>query len=535
MVNRRPRILGFSGLALVLFLVSLDQTVVSAAMPQVIAELNGFERYAWVTTIYLLCETAVIPIAGKLGDLYGRKWVTIAGVGIFVGASALCGFASSMWALTAFRGLQGLGGGILLSTAFTVLADIFPDPRDRARYQGILFAVFALSSMIGPFIGGVITDTFSWRWVFFVNLPLGLAALFVLPRVLPHSIRQTGARIDYWGALASTIAIVALLLSLELVGAGSAWTSLPVLGGLFAGFGALIAFVLIERRAAEPIIPLSLFRNRTFAVANMVLFIVGAAMFGVIVYLQLFLQGVMGLSASAAGSVMTPMIVTMTVMNILVGQLVARWGRIKPLLLLGLGLLSAGIWLLTTLTPASDAVLVTSYIVLLAAGMGMIMPVMTLAVQTTVEQSQLGVATSATTFIRSIGSTAGTAVIGTLVANRYVANLAAAAPRGTPEPALSALNSPNGLIDPNALEGLAHLLGGVPDAAGLIEQLLSAARTALAGAIQGGFGVVLVASVVAFGCALLLPDLRIGGTTVAPEQTPAPTANPATMAPRRQS
>jgi MFS family permease len=246
---RRQTVLAMLGLALVLFLVSLDQTVVGTAMPKVIAELNGFALYAWVATAYLLAETVVLPIVGKLGDIYGRKWITVAGVAVFVGASAFCGAATNMPWLIVGRGIQGLGGGMILSTVFTLVADIFPDLRDRARYQGLLFSVFALSSVVGPILGGWITDTLGWRWVFYVNLPLGLLSLVVLPRVLPQSPRQAGARIDYLGSLTITISVVALLLALKWAGAGHGWSSPVVVGGLLI---AALAFVLFVPSSATP-------------------------------------------------------------------------------------------------------------------------------------------------------------------------------------------------------------------------------------------------------------------------------------------
>jgi EmrB/QacA subfamily drug resistance transporter len=339
---RRTAGLAMAGLALVLFLVSLDQTVVGTAMPRIIADLNGFELYAWVTTAYLLAETAVIPIVGKLGDLYGRKWITVAGVVLFVAMSALCGLAWSMPALVLFRGLQGLGGGMLMATVFTLVADIFPDLRDRARYQGFLFATFSLSSVVGPVLGGWITDSISWRWVFYVKLPLGLLALAVLPAVLPKTARQPGAKIDYLGALASTLAVVGLLGALELVGTGAPWTSPLVLSGLALALLAGAAFVPIERRAVEPLIPLSLFRNRTVAVSTAVQFFIGITMFTVSLYIALFVQGVLGASASSSGTVMMPMVITMTVMGIVAGQLIVRVGRLKPFLLAGTGATGGG-------------------------------------------------------------------------------------------------------------------------------------------------------------------------------------------------
>jgi EmrB/QacA subfamily drug resistance transporter len=510
--TQREKRLALLGLALALFLVSLDQTIVGTAMPKIIAELNGFELYAWVTTIYLLVETAAIPIIGKLGDIYGRKWLTVIGVAVFLGGSMLCGIAMNMPMLIAFRGLQGLGAGILLSTIFTLIADIFPDPKDRARYQGMLFSVFALSSVVGPVLGGWITDTWSWRWVFYINVPLGILSLVVLPIVLPQSVRRQTASIDYFGALTIIIAVVSLLLSLETVGAGASWSSPLVIGGFSVALVGLVAFLLIEQRVAEPIIPLTLFRNRTFSAVVSVVFMQGIAMFGVILYIPLFVQAVLGQSASASGQLMTPMVIALTGMNMIVGQLIARFGRIKLFLIIGTGLMSVVILLLTTLTPSSNPLLITGYLALLGIALGMGMPVTTLAVQASVDRKVIGVATSATQFVRTMGSTLGTALIGTIVTGGYLTRLMATIPQNVPAEAVTALHTPNALVDPKALQGLTDLMSTIPNGAALTELLLDSARNGLSGAIQSGMFLMLAASVIAFACSFAMANLRLDGT-----------------------
>ena len=517
--TRRQTVLAMLGLALVLFLASLDQTIVGTAMPRVIAELNGFALYPWVATAYLLAETVVLPIVGKLGDLYGRKWLTIAGVAIFVGASAFCGAAMNMPWLIVGRGIQGLGGGMLFSSVFTLVADIFPDLRDRARYQGLLFSVFALSSVVGPVLGGWITDSLGWRWVFYVNLPLGLLSLVILPRVLPQTPRQQGARIDYLGAVTITIAVVSLLLALEWAGAGSSWSSPRVVGGLLVAVLACAVFVPTELRAANPIIPFSLFRNRTIAATSVLLFLFGIGMFGLFLYTPLFVQGVLGQSASRSGAVMIPMVITMTVMGIVIGQVIARVGTLRPFLIGGTGVMCLGVLLLTTLTAAASPLLVAAYLFITALGMGTVMPVTTLAVQSAVEPRMLGVATSTTQFIRSIGSTVGTALIGTLVTSGYVAGLAARTPPGVPAQAVTALNSPNALVSPDALQRLEQLMAQVPNGTQMMQDLLTAARVGLAGAIQRGYLFTLGAMVLALGSCFLIGKLRLS-EGVAPSPHP---------------
>src|SRR5919112_1606792 len=417
--GRRETVLAVAGLMLALFLVALDQTVVGTALPKIIADLNGFEHYAWVTTAYLLASTAMIPVIGKLGDIYGRKWFIVAGVAIFLVGSALCGAAWGMTELILFRGLQGLGAGMIFSNIFTSVADIFPDPARRAKYQGVFFSVFALTSVIGPAMGGWITDNISWRWVFYINLPLGVFSLFALPIVLHQSARRFGVKIDFLGAATITASVVSLLLSLSWVGEGYNWDATRVVIGFVIAGILLAAFIPIELRAAEPIIPLSLFKSRVFGSAALLMFMVGIGMFGIILYTPLFVQGVLGKTATGSGAVLTPLVFAMTGVGILVGQIVSRVKRVKPFIIFGAVIMTVGVYLLTTLDVDSTQATVAVYLAITGLGLGQIMPTATLAVQSTVSKEIIGVATSATQFIRSLGSTVGTAVIGSIVTKGY--------------------------------------------------------------------------------------------------------------------
>lgn len=515
--SRRETVLAMGGLALIVFLVALDQNVVSTAMPRIMGDLNGFTLYAWVTTAYLLAETAVIPMVGKLGDLFGRKWMTIAGIIAFAGASALCGLATSMPALVLFRGLQGLGGGALLATVFAQVADIFPDIKERARYQGLIFAMFSLSGMVGPVLGGWITDSMGWRWVFYINLPFCLLALAVLPIVLPQSVRQPRVRIDYAGAFLSSTAIIGLLVALELVAAGEAWSAPAVLTGLVVAALALVVFVPVELRAEAPVIPFELFRSRALVASTLVQFMLGVMIMGTGLFLPLFVQSVLGMSARDSGTVMLPMVVTMAILTLTTGPAIAHFGRLRPLLIAGTALMALSLLLLTTLQVDSSPLQISAYTVVLALGFGLVMPVTTLAVQVVVRHEMLGVATSATTFIRQIGTTVGTALLGTIVTSSYVGGLVAAAPPHVPAQALAALHSPNALTNEAARHDLAQVMAGVPDGAALTTTVLELARTALAAAIQRGLLVAFGASVLAVVWALLFPRLRLDHA-VAPGQ-----------------
>ncbi len=508
--GRRKTVLAVAGLMLALFLVALDQTVVGTALPQIIADLQGFEQYAWVTTSYLLASTAMIPVVGKLGDVYGRKWFIVSGVLIFLVGSALCGAAWGMTELIIFRGIQGLGAGFIFATIFTSVADIFPDPARRAKYQGLFFGVFALSSVIGPTLGGWITDSFDWRWVFYINLPLGIFSLFALPAVLRQSaVRRDRVKIDYPGAITITASVVALLLALSWVGQGFDWSAPRVVWGFIISGVLLAAFIPLELRASEPVIPLSLFKSRTFTSAALLMFFVGFGMFGVILYTPLFVQGVLGESATSSGTVLTPLVLAMTLVGVLGGQVVARVKRVKPFPIVGATVMAFGIYLLTTLGVDSSQTTVALYLLVTGLGLGSIMPNATLAVQTTVDRELLGVATSATQFIRSVGSTVGTAVVGSLVTSGYVESLAANAPKGTPDRLVSSLENPQALVSDEARAVLSEAGSALPGGEAVVDGLVEAARAALAGSIQDGFVVMVFTTGAAVLAGFLMKNVRL--------------------------
>ncbi len=519
--GRRATVLAVAGLMLALFLVALDQTVVGTALPKIIADLNGFEHYAWVTTAYLLASTAMIPVIGKLGDIYGRKWFIIAGVVIFLTASALCGAAWGMTELILFRGLQGLGAGMIFSNIFTSVADIFPDPARRAKYQGVFFSVFALTSVIGPTMGGWITDNLSWRWVFYINLPLGVFSLFALPVVLRQSTRRPGVKIDYLGAATITASVVSLLLALSWVGEGYDWDATRVVIG-FVVAGILFAtFIPVELRATEPLIPLSLFKSRVFSSAALLMFMVGIGMFGIILYTPLFVQGVLGKTATGSGTVLTPLVLSMTAMGVICGQLIARVKRIKPFMIAGSIVMTFGVYLLTTLDVDSTQRTVAFYLMVTGLGLGPLMPSATLSVQSTVEKRLLGVATSATQFIRSLGSTVGTAVIGSLVTSGYADYLKNNAPPQVPGRLIDALKDPNALVSEQARNALDRVASAFPGGEQLVDQILQVSREGLSRSLHDGFVFTFVAVAAAIVASLLTKNIRLGDQ----EQGTAPVAN----------
>jgi EmrB/QacA subfamily drug resistance transporter len=506
-VGRRATALALAGLMLALFLVALDQTIVGTASPKIIAELEGFERYAWVTTAYLLASTAMIPVIGKLGDIYGRKWFIVAGAFIFLVGSALCGAAWGTTELIAFRGIQGLGAGMIFANIFTSVADIFPDPARRAKFQGIFFSVFALSSVVGPTLGGWITDNLDWRWVFLVNLPLGVISLVALPFVLPQSSHRRRAKVDYLGAATITATVVALLLALTWVGEGDPWYASRVLAGFAVSAVLLAVFVSVELRAEEPVIPLSLFKNRIFLSVALLMFFVSVAMFGIILYTPLFVQGALGKTATGSGTVLTPLVFAMTAVGVVGGQIIARVRRVKPFTLFGTIVMAFGVYLLTTLDIGSTQTTVALFLAVTGLGLGMIMPTATLAVQNTVEKEILGVATSAAQFIRSLGSTVGTAVIGSIVTKGYAEDLAVSAPAQAPENLVSALQNPQALVSDEARDALAG--AAFPGGEQVVDLIIRTAHQSLASSLHEGFVFVLYSVLAATAAALLMKDVYL--------------------------
>jgi EmrB/QacA subfamily drug resistance transporter len=514
---RRDLVLTVAGLMLGLLLAALDQTIVGTAMPRIIAELKGFEHYAWVTTAYLLTSTAVVPISGKLSDMYGRKIFLLGSAAMFVLTSALCGLSQDMTQLIVFRGLQGVAGGVLTSTVFTVISQIFP-PAERGRVQGVFSGIFGLASIVGPVLGGYLTDNLSWRWVFYVNLPVGIFALLVLwfsfPNIRP-AMRER--RIDYVGALTLVAGVVPLLLALSWGGNDYAWTS-PVILGLFA-FAAvmLVLFGLVESRAIEPIIPLSLFRNSVVSVSVLALTLMAISMFGSILFIPLYIQGVIGTNATQSGTVLMPMMIMNIISSIVGGQVISRTGRYKAVGLFGLAMMTLGMFLLSQMGPNTDYLTVVRNMIVLGLGMGPAMPVFTLAAQNAVKVSQLGVVTSLTQFARSIGSTLGVAVFGSLLTNRFAPALRAALPGEVssvvPADRLAQFQNPQALLNPQAADAMRQQLAGLgPQAGQIFDALFGAIRVGLVTALHDVFLLGTVLSALGVLTVLFLKELPLRKT-----------------------
>jgi EmrB/QacA subfamily drug resistance transporter len=421
----------FGALMLVLLVASLDQTIVSTALPTIAGDLGGSSRLAWVVTAYMLASTVTTPLAGKLGDQYGRKIVLQTALTTFLIGSALCGAAHGMTELIAFRAIQGLGGGGLMTTTQAAIGDVVP-ARDRGRYAGLMGGVFGLSTVIGPLLGGFFVDNLSWRWIFYVNIPIGVVALIVLQLVFHPRTSHTRHVIDYLGITFLAAGLSAIVLLTTLGGVDYAWLSFETALLAVIALACLAGFLVAERRAAEPVLPLSLFRNRIFAVTSAVGFVVGIALFGSVTYLPLFLQLVKGSSPTVSGLEMLPLMAGVLISSIGSGQVISRTGRYKVFPILGTALMVAGMLLLARLTVSTSIRSAGLSMLVLGLGLGGVMQVLILVVQNAVDYAQLGVATSGASLFRSMGGSIGTPIFGAILTNRLTSNLAASLPGPPP-------------------------------------------------------------------------------------------------------
>ena len=487
---RKQVILTMAGVMLALFLASLDQTIVGTALPRIIADLGGFSQYTWVLTSYLVATTVTVLIAGKLSDLFGRKWILMSAIVIFITGSILCGLSATMNQLIIFRGIQGIGAGAIMGLTFIIIGDLF-SPAERGKYAGFLSGVFGLSSIIGPTLGGFITDNLSWHWIFFINIPLGIIIvtlfIFFFPHLRPDFKKP---KVDYLGIATMALTVVPLMLALSLGGVNYEWSSPLIIGMLIFSLVMFFVFLRVESRASEPILPLWLFKNNIVSISSIIVFIIGFGMFSAIVFVPLYFQGVLGTTATASGTFLTPMMLGVVVGALISGQLLSRAGghyRIQGAI--GVMIMAAGLFLLSTMSAETSNATAIRNIVFLGLGLGITMPLYLIAVQNAVPHSILGVATSTNAFFRTIGGTLGLAVVGSIMNNTFLSrlteNISPEILQKIPAEQINALTeNPQALVNPDALVQLQTVFEGMGEQGiTLFNSLIITLRESLSSAI----------------------------------------------------
>ena len=517
-LTRRQVVITMSGVLMAMFLSALDQTVVSTALPQMVADLGGFDRYTWVSTSYLVASTSILPIVGRLTDMYGRKWFVVAALVVFLVGSVLAGLSQTMTQLIVFRAIQGLGGGSIMAIAFVAVGDLFP-PAERGKNQGYVAAVYAISSILGPVLGGLITDQLSWNWIFYINLPLGIPLLFLFIRYFPNvQPEATRHKLDVLGVATLILTVVPLMLALSWGGVQYSWGSPQVAGFLVFSLVMAVLFVLIETRAEQPIVPLHLFKNRVLSSSLITIFLTGFAMFGGIIFVPLYAQGVLGKSATSTGTIMTPMMLGMVVGATLSGQALSRLGgHYRTQGLVGLGILAVGLYLISRMTAETSFGVAVFNLVLMGFGLGTTFPTYTIAIQNSVHPRFMGVATSASQFFRSIGGLLGLAILGSVLTNRFSSKFlgsVGAEAEGvlTTERLKELAHNPQELVNEEAQAELQLAFAEAgPQGATLLEQVMEALRTALSSAIADVFSIALIVIIIAIVATLFLKEIPLRG------------------------
>jgi EmrB/QacA subfamily drug resistance transporter len=513
-----------------LFFAAINQTIIGIAMPRIIAKLGGMDYYSWAITIYLLTSTVSSILVGKLSDIYGRRPFLLLGISIFMIGAILSGFATDIFQLISFRAIQGAGAGIIMSTVFTAVGDLY-EPRERAKWSGVMSAVFGISSVAGPLLGGYIVDHLDWHWVFWIFLPLGVIAFILILINFPKGTKRTGESVDYWGSFFLTSTIVPLLLAVSLAGDGPnkyAWGSWQIIGLFAITIVALIFFIWIQTRVKSPVLPLGLFKNSIFTVSNLVTFFLNAGMMGAIIYVPFFVQGVKGISPTTAGYVAMPMSLAMLLASALSGNLMTKTGKYKKRGILGLIVMTIGIMLLYFMTPETPIYVLIAYLLILGFGLGLAMPVFTITVQNAVAPQQIGVATATSQLFRNLGGTIGIAVMGSIMSTSITSKMTelsgikgqSTIPVST-DPALAEelalFNNPQNLLDQPKIEATLKSLS--PESQVIFTKILDTVQEALSYAITTTFLVGAIMAAVAVIIALFLKEIPLrSGKNMVPKE-----------------
>jgi EmrB/QacA subfamily drug resistance transporter len=515
-MTRQQRTITLVGALLSMFISSLNQTVIGTAMPRIIIELGGFAHYTWVATGFMITSTVIVPIAGKLSDLFGRKRLYLIGQGIFILGALLSGFSQTLTQLIFFRALQGIGAGTMMANTVAITADLFP-PAERGKYSGLMTGVMGLSSVIGPTLGGFITDTLSWHWVFWVNIPLGITVITLVFLYFPDlKGDDQKPRVDYWGVFTFSLALVPAMLALSWGGVERPWFSFPILGLLGLALFMGILFFLIEKKSEEPLIPFSLYQNPIFRISQLIVFLMGMGMFGSMIFIPLFFQGVLGATATISGSFMTPMMLGLMVGSFTSGQFLSRAGghyRLQGLI--GLGAMTLGLYFISMMSPQTGFSQAVINIILTGVGVGIIMPCYTIAVQNSVPYRWMGTASSLMVFARSIGGTLGLTLFGSVMNNRFRFHFLEKLPPAFqamigPEQIGALAKNPQALVSPEAQMRLKAIFGAYgSQSAAWSDQILQTMRQALALAISRVFIIAMALILIGFIANLFLKEIPL--------------------------
>ncbi len=489
---RRKIIIMISIMAAMLF-AALNQTIVGTSLPRIIADLGGIEYYSWVFTIFMLTSSITAILVGKLSDIYGRKPFILIGIGVFTVGSLLCGVSDSILELILYRGIQGFGGGMIMSTAFTAVGDLF-SPRERGKWQGIMSSVFGLASVFGPTLGGYIVDHFHWHWVFWIFLPFGLVAFAAIYFLFPSVQRKEKESIDYTGSLLLTITVVPLLLSFTWAGNQYEWLSPEIIGLFGVTIVAFFLFIRTEKRVKSPVLPLDMFKNKVFTISNIIGLFLGAGMFGSIMYMPFFIQGVMGTSATKSGFVMMPLTLAMVAGSTISGQIITKTGKYKKLALLGLFIMASGMTSMHFMDTETTNMTATLNMILVGTGLGVTFPIFTLTVQNAVEHKYLGVSTSSVQLFRQLGGTIGVSIMGSVMNNTLADHfsknsqkLIASTPNVTPQMSeqIKELANPQVLLKQEAV--MSKFSNLPPESVVFLKQVMEILRESLSYALNGVF------------------------------------------------